>query len=118
MPRFMLVLHDNPAAFAHVTPEMMQKIIEEYNSWAGKLGAAGHLLGGEKLKEEGGKRLRQDHGKVLVTDGPYSETKEVIGGYFLLKADSYAHAVELSRDCPHLKYQGILDVREVDEIAG
>ena len=55
-------------------------------------------------------------GQVRVTDGPYSETKEVLGGYYIIEAGSYDQAIERSRDCPHLEYGGTIEVREVDKI--
>jgi len=45
-------------------------------------------------------------------DGPYTETKEIVGGYFLIEADSYDHAIELSRDCPHFDF-GSIEIREL-----
>ena len=75
-------------------------------------------MGGEKLKDEGGKIMRQEKNQVKVVDGPYSETKEVIGGYFIVKADSYAQAVELAKSCPHIKYGPKIEVREIDPVGG
>lgn len=114
MPSYMLLLYDNPAAFADVTPAQMQAVIAEYQAWSGKLAGNGQLLGGEKLKDEGGKHMTQSGGKARVVDGPYAEAKEVIGGYFTIKAENYDHAVELSKDCPHLKYGARIEVREVE----
>jgi hypothetical protein len=52
--------------------------------------------------------------QVRVTDGPYSETKEVLGGYFLIEAPNYNAAVDRARDCPSFEYGGTIEVREVD----
>jgi hypothetical protein len=57
-------------------------------------------------------------GRMRVVDGPYSEAKEVLGGYFLVEAADYDAAVELSRDCPHLRYGRRIELRQVDEIPG
>ena len=56
-------------------------------------------------------------GQVRVTDGPYAEVKEVVGGYFLIRASSYDVAVEIARTCPHLRYGGRIEVRQVDDHA-
>jgi hypothetical protein len=110
----MLILHDVPNSIpADISPAEMQSIIAEYSGWAGRMAAAGRLKGGEKLTDDGGKHMRSEHGKVRVIDGPYAEVKEVVGGYFLIEADSYAHAVELNRDNPHLKYGAKIEIREV-----
>ena len=49
-----------------------------------------------------------------MTDGPYSETKEVLGGYFTIEAASYDQAIERLRDCPHLLFGGTIELRQVD----
>jgi hypothetical protein len=116
MHKYMLLLYDTPNAFAQVSPEDMQKVIQEYSAWAGKLGQEGKLLGGEKLTDEGGRVLRLEGGKPKVTDGPYSETKEVIGGYFVVQAKSYEDAVEIARSCPHARYGPKIEVRQVDQL--
>lgn len=118
MTQFMLLLYDNPAAFANVTPEQMQQVIQEYSAWMQKIGKEGRLVGGEKLKDEGGKVLRTEGKQVKVVDGPYSETKEVIGGYFIINAKNYNEAVEVSKTCPHMKYGAKIEVREVDPVKG
>ncbi|HET6881599.1 MAG TPA: YciI family protein [Pirellulales bacterium] len=59
-------------------------------------------MSGEKLIEHGGKRLTRQRGRLNVTDGPYSEAKEVVGGYFIFRAESYDDAVELMRESPFL----------------
>ena len=66
-----------------------------------------------KLRDNGGRTLRKDGSSILVTDGPYSETKEVTAGYFVIEADNYDHAAKLAEDCPHLTY-GRVPLREKD----
>ena len=51
-----------------------------------------------------------------MLDGPYSETKEVIGGYFAVRAADYDEAVKICEDCPHLEYAGTIEIREIDDI--
>lgn len=114
MATFMLILHESPSGFSKLSPEEMQKVIEKYMAWGGKLGASGHLKGGHKLKEEGGRVMTQPKGgKLSTVDGPYSEAKEVVGGYYILEAKDYAEAVKLASDCPHLGF-GRIEVREID----
>jgi hypothetical protein len=113
MKKYMLLLHDNPAAFADVSPEQMQKVIEKYIAWGKKLREAGIMKASDKLTDEPGRVMRRQDGKVRVTDGPYSESKEVLGGYYLIEAASYDKAVEHASDCPHLEYGGTIEVREI-----
>ena len=67
--------------------------------------------------EDAGRTLRSEGGKTVVMDGPFSESKELVGGYFLIQAEDDDQAVELSRDCPHLKYGARIELRRVDEVA-
>jgi hypothetical protein len=114
MPKYMLLLHDNPAAFANISPEQMQKVIEKYVAWGNRLREKGVIRGGEKLTDEPGKVMRGKTGQIRVTDGPYSESKEVLGGYYLVEADTYEQAIDQARDCPHFEYGGTIEVRQVD----
>ena len=113
MPQYMLLLHEDPKVFADVSPSEMQAIIEKYRAWSTKIATSGNLLGGDKLKDGCGRTLRGANGKVAMTDGPYAEVKEVIGGYFKITADNYDHAVTLASECPHVEF-GVVEVREID----
>lgn len=119
MAQFMLLLHETPGTFAQLSPEEMQEIIEKYSAWGAKIAAAGKMRGGAKLRDEGGKHVSKPKGKdtLSVVDGPYVETKEVIGGYFTVEAADYAEAAELVADCPHLDW-GRIVIREIDPMGG
>ena len=114
MPKYMLLLHDNPASFRKVSPDEMQKIVEKYIAWGKKLREAGIIQSSDKLTDEPGRVMRRTDGQVRVTDGPYSESKEVLGGYYIIEAASYDNAVEHARSCPHLDYGGTIELREVE----
>lgn len=113
MADFMLILHDEPATFAELSPSEMQAIVERYRAWSAKLGTGGHLRGGEKLRDEGGRHLRRRERQLLVTDGPYAEAKDIVGGFFVIAAQSYDQAAALCADCPHLDY-GWIELREIE----
>jgi len=66
-----------------------------YKSWRTNLKATG-----EKLQDETGRVMKGTGTNLAVSDGPYAESKEVIGGFFIIEANDYDHAVELCRDCP------------------
>ncbi len=114
MSEYMLLLMENPSTFSAVSPEEIQAVIEEYTGWRNKVAAEGRLVAGNKLKDEGGRQLSSNDGKFRVLDGPYAEAKEVMGGYFIIKAANYDEAVEISKGCPHLKYGGRIDLREIE----
>ena len=113
MPKFMVIIHSAPGFWQNLSPEEMQRKVEKYQAWVGKLKSSGRHVGGEKLREEGGKALRLEKGRVQAVDGPYSEAKEVLGGYFLIEAANYDQAVERTKDHPHLHYGGTIEVRAI-----
>jgi len=116
MSQYLLILHDTPASFGNVSVDEMNAIIGEYMSWKEKITSEGRYVGSNKLADEGGRRLVSVDGTVRVSDGPYAEAKEVIGGYFLIRAASYDEAVEVARTCPHLRYGGSIEIRAIDEM--
>jgi hypothetical protein len=113
MAKFMFILHETPGNFKHLAPDEMQRVVEKYIAWATKLAQSGKKSGSNKLMEEGGKIVTRKRGELNVVDGPYSEAKEVVGGYFVVTAENYEEAVGLLRDCPHLDF-GRIEVRQVD----
>ena len=117
MPSYMLLLHGDPAAYKKMSPEEGQKALQKFLAWREKLRAQKILVGSAKLKDEAGKVMR-GAGQPRVTDGPYSETKEVLGGYFTIEARDYDAALAQCRDCPALEYGGIIEVREVEPVPG
>lgn len=109
MAKFMLLLHENPAGWQQLSAEEMQKAIEKYMAWTKKP----FNVGGERLTQDTGRVMRGTIGQApRVTDGPYSETKEVLGGFYIIEAANYDEAVARSMDHPHLEYGGTIEVRE------
>ncbi len=80
MARFLFLLHENPATVAHLDSADYQQLVECCSAWGTKLAAAGAVRGGETLVDEGGRHLRRTNGALQVTDSPYNETKEIVGG--------------------------------------
>jgi hypothetical protein len=113
MAQFMMILHEFPGTFTKLSPTEIQEILGKYGAWTGKLAGSGKLVSGQKLRDEGGKIVSQEGGKAAVVDGPYTETKEVIAGYFVITAGSYEEAVEIASDAPHIGF-GRIEIRQVD----
>ncbi|MFN8005235.1 MAG: YciI family protein [Acidobacteriota bacterium] len=119
MPQYMvnsISAMEWPEGF-EVTPELIQSVIQKYNDWTAKLQESGRLVGLNKLKDEYGRTISGFGQTQTVTDGPYAETKEVIGGYWIITAANYDEAVEWARGCPTLEYGGRVEVREVEDIS-
>jgi hypothetical protein len=91
--------------------------IAEMGRYAGELAQAGKLKDGAPLGPgKRAKTLRRDRkGKVQVIDGPYTESKEIVSGYFVIEAKDHREAVALARKCPHLAI-GAIEVRQIMEI--
>jgi hypothetical protein len=118
MASFMLLLHRSADTSRRLagSPSDFTAITREYMDWADRTRAEGHLKGGNKLQDEAGKILRSQSGRVSLTDGPYAESKEILGGFFLISAADYAEACQIAQGCPHLKYGSHIEVRQVQEL--
>ena len=113
MPQFVLLLRDDGQRFPGISPEEMQKIAQRYGAWRQSLQAK--AVGGQKLTDGEGRVLRKQNGKPVISDGPFAEAKEVMGGFFIIEAADYNEAVELAKTCPHMDY-GTIEIRQVDMI--
>jgi hypothetical protein len=112
MPEFVLLLHDAGRFDPNMSADEMQAIVQRYVAWRAKVQRDGRAVMGHKLHDGEG-RVMQGAGSALkVTDGPYAEAREVIGGLFVIDAANYDEVVELSRDCPHLEF-GSIEIRAV-----
>lgn len=109
MPQYMLLLYDDPTGWAKLSPDQMQKAIEKYMAWTKKP----FTKDSQRLAQDAGRVIRSQGGKPKATDGPYSETKEILGGYYTIEAANYDEAVKLALGHPHLEYGGTVEVRQV-----
>jgi hypothetical protein len=119
MARFMLLLHsteEDRARWRAFTPEQAQQAMQRYYDWAAQLRREERMLGGDPLKDET-IMVRLRDGEPFV-DGPYAETKESVGGYFLIEARDLAEAGEVAKGCPALQHGGWVELREIDETEG
>ncbi len=111
MPQFLLFARD--AGFpTDMSPEQMQKMLLKYREWTNRVREMGKLVDGNKL-HEAGKVLAKQGGRLVVTDGPYAESKELLGGYWVIEAANADEVVKLASDSPHLDV-GTLEIREID----
>jgi hypothetical protein len=94
-----------------LSPEQMQRVGEQWMGWFKGLTEQGKAITGNPL-EPAGKLVSGKNGRV-VADGPFAESKEAIGGYFLLKVDSLDEAVIIAQECPGLPYGIKVEVRPV-----
>jgi hypothetical protein len=96
------------------SPEQMQKTMEKWRAWFKDLGEKGHLKDIGHPLESAGKVVKGK--QKAVTDGPFAEAKDVVGGFSLIQARDLDHAVELSKSCPILDVGGSIEVRQIQVI--
>jgi hypothetical protein len=89
----------------------MQKTLEKWTAWFKELEAKGHLKNPGNPLEHNGKVVKGK--QKIVTDGPYAEAKDVVGGYTVIEARDITEAVELSKGCPLLEVDGSVEVRPI-----
>lgn len=107
MAQFMLLLYSDPSGWQKLSPEEMQKATEKYLAWMKK------SVDSKRLANDPGKVIRMNSGKPRVTDGPYSEAKEALAGYYTIDAPNYEEAVKLALTHPHVEYGNPVEVRQV-----
>ena len=104
------------AAFAQIPQADAQRMMEECFAYDDVLRRGGHFLGGEALDSaRNAVTLRMKNGEVQVTDGPFVETKETLGGILLLEARDLNHAIALISKHPALKVGNVFEIRPANE---
>jgi hypothetical protein len=96
-----------------LSPQQMEENMKNWGAWMGQLSQTGNFKGGDPLGD-GGRVVAGK--KKAVTDGPFGETKDLVGGYLLVTAASLDAATELARGCPIFERDGSVEVREVREM--
>lgn len=116
MPRFIVLVRDAPGQFDDLGPEEMQQLVQRYHAWGTALAAEGRMVLSHKLRDGEGRVARgASGGGMSVTDGPFAEGKEIVGGFWIIQADDLDHAVQTLSTHPHLA-NGSLEVREIEEL--
>lgn len=112
---YLLIFRDgNPEAYQRMSPDERQHLMEQWNAWYAGLAAEGRVEHGNPL-EPGGRVVAGAEGR-RVTDGPFAEATEAIGGYFVLSVADLDEATEIARECPSLRYGMSVEVRAVAEV--
>ncbi len=112
MKNFMLLLREDLEESQQLSPQEFEKMVGEHSEWVEELTEKGIFKGGEGL-DPGGKFI--NNSSRVVTDGPFAEAKEVVGGFYLIEAKDLEEAVKIAHDCPSIKYKGSIEVRPILE---
>ena len=112
MKEFMMIFIGADYGEAQLSPEQMQEKMGKWNAWVEDLKNQDLYVNGKPLLPNAKRISGNDQ---LVTDGPFVETKELIGGYFLIKANDMEHALSLTKDFPDYDLGGQVEVRQIME---
>jgi hypothetical protein len=113
MSEYMLIVHDDLKSYSKFSQDELNEVISKMGNWASQLRQAGVHRGAAKLSDDSGKFV-SFKGGAIVTDGPFAEAKEVIGGAFFVEVENEAQALSIARECPALKFGSKIEVRLVD----
>jgi hypothetical protein len=94
------------------SPEEMQKTFQKWMTWIHSMKAKDQYIAGDPLEDTPAKVLRGPRG-AKVSDGPFVEAKEVVGGYMLIAAKNFAQAAKIAKDCPGLNVGGTVEIRQI-----
>ncbi len=108
MNEYLIAIHrDVKSKDAQPSPEQMQSAIRQFQDWIGGIAAQNKLVEPPKRWDSGGRVIKNN----VVTEGPYAEIKESLGGIVLIRARDYDEAVELAKGCPILQWGASVEVR-------
>lgn len=114
--RFICLGYMEDGAWERMSASQQEAMIQECFAYDDVLRKGGHFAGGEALQSaRQAVTLRWQNDKVVVTDGPYAETKEQLGGILILEADDRDHAVELMSRHPGVRLGGPFEIRPAEE---
>lgn len=109
--QYMLLIYDNEQLLANLSPEEGARMHEEYMKFTQEIAASGHLRAGDALQSvRTATTLRTREGKTTMTDGPFAETREQLGGYYLIEAPDLDEALKIAARIPSAT-TGSIEVR-------
>jgi hypothetical protein len=114
MAKFLFVYRRGSDAANKMTPEEMQQHMQKWHTWIGEGLEKGWILDrGNALTQEG----RVVNAKRIVLDGPFVESKEIVGGYSIIQADTIVAAAEMAKSCPALLTGGSVEIRPLADLS-
>jgi len=116
--QYMILIYGDEKAYANATEEEMGKVYAEYMEYSKALVAAKVFVGGASLKDIAtATTVRVKNGKTTTTDGPFAETKEQLGGYYIVDCATLDDSVKWAAKCPGAQF-GSCEVRPLGVITG
>ena len=113
MAQYLIIISGDEKAQAKATVEHHKEVMGAYMAYTGELKSSGVFVSGEGLESSAkGARITHKEGRRVVTDGPFAEAKEVVGGFYLIEAKTREEAIEWAAKCPGAKW-GSVELRSV-----
>ena len=114
--KYLLAIYGDEKAIAEIPPEQMGGFMEGWFKFDADLRSAVNVLGGDALQPTAtATTVREQNGKTITSDGPFAETKEQLGGYYLIDVDNLDIAMEWAGKMPNLAGGGSVEVRPIQE---
>jgi len=115
--KYALLIYDDPKAWADADEASRGAMMEEYSKFWDDLDSKGMIRGGQQLAPHTSATVvSAENGTALTTDGPYAETKEQLGGFFVIECDTLDQALEAASNVPSVKIGGKIEVRPIVEM--
>jgi hypothetical protein len=112
--QYLLLIYNNEKAWADMTEEQQGKGFQAYMDFTAGIKRSGNYIGGEALQPVAtATTVRRKGGKTITTDGPFAETKEQLGGYYLVEAKDLDEALAIAARIPEVDYGGSIEVRPI-----
>ena len=113
--KYLCLIYDEEKALYSLPQNEIQRLMEDYQTFTRGLRQSGHYLGGNDLEPvKAATTVRVRNGKVSTTDGPFAETKEQLGGYYLIEARDLNEAIQVAARIPSARL-GCIEVRPIRE---
>jgi hypothetical protein len=114
--QYLLLIYNDENRIKNATPADQTQMMNEYRSFTAEIVDSGHMRGGNALQAAATATIvRVREGKTLTTDGPFAETKEQLGGYYLVEAKDLDEAIKLAARIPGAR-MGSIEVRPVIQL--
>jgi hypothetical protein len=112
--KYLCLIYSDESEMGRMTKEQLDGLMGDYNAFTEGIKKSGHYIGGNALKSvRTASTVRVRQGKISTTDGPFAETKEQLGGYYLIEAKDLNDAIAVAAKIPASK-AGSVEVRPIE----
>ena len=116
--RYMCLIYSDEGAWARMSQAENARVMEEFMAFTASIVKSGHHRAGDPLEPTStATTVRLKNGKPMTVDGPFAETKEQLGGYYIIEATNLDEALAIAQRIPSVNYGGSIEVRPIVEIS-